>query len=486
MRFSRLAQLEEVCRTLLEAATYIQSSSSSLCQELIQNGTRMLEEMDTFLSQSRSDLKNSLPIEQLRQVRSAWHMPLPDNMTEQLEQLRCSLIENITVQVRAVFFAELGGKWDSMESVYQYMRNDPRYDPVVVLTPIFRAKQINGKTETEVIYEDYLSKMGIPFLNYWEYDPEQDCPELAFTCQPYESVTLPEFWAANIAKYTRLVYLPYFIPHIINSTNKISLCNMPIHQYAWKVAGASEKFAQYYAKYNLHHGANLMLTGIPKMDYAVQLKNAPCVIPEAWRTKIYGRIPILWNTWFDGIASSLDLLAQMIPWFADHQQFALIWRPHPMSKAVMKLNQPERFIKLENMMGIVSSSDNMILDEGADLRSSFLCSSALISDYSAMMTQYLLLDKPVLWVQIPGKSLVDKDVESYSNWIVNTDWMERASSCNDVITFIEQIARGEDPTHRSRLDTYLQDLPFADGKAAERICNTLWDALFTECFSNPD
>ena len=137
-----------------------------------------------------------------------------------------------------------------MESVYQYMRNDPRFDPVVVLTPIFRAKQINGKTETEVIYEDYLSKMGIPFLNYWEYDPEQDCPELAFTCQPYESVTLPEFWAANIAKYTRLVYLPYFIPHMMYSDSREVLCNMPIHTYAWRIAGSSQRFVDYFSRYS--------------------------------------------------------------------------------------------------------------------------------------------------------------------------------------------------------------------------------------------
>lgn len=194
MRFSRLVQLVQVCQTVREAAEYIQKGEHpSIIQDLLQNGKKMLEEMKEFLYQYQSDWINNNPIGLLDQIRSSWQFPFPPTITEQLEGLSASLKVDVKIQVRAVFFAELGGKWDSMESVYQYMRNDPRFDPVVVLTPIFRAKQINGKTETEVIYEDYLSKMGIPFLNYWEYDPEQDCPELAFTCQPYESVTLPEF-----------------------------------------------------------------------------------------------------------------------------------------------------------------------------------------------------------------------------------------------------------------------------------------------------
>lgn len=482
MRFSRLVQLEQVRRTLAEAAAYIQNGGDSeLCQELMQNGARMLEQIDAILRQAQADWKSNRPMETLEQVRSAWRAPLPDNMAERLENLGRSLREDITVQVRAVFFADLGGKWDAMDSVYRYMREDPRFDPVVVLMPVYRAAQVNGETKTEVIYEDYLTGLGIPFQNYWEYDPAQDCPELAFTSQPYESVTLPEFWAQNISKYTRLVYLPYFIPHMMYFDSRTALCGMPIHTYAWRIAGSSERFARYFARHSRRHGENLMVTGIPKMDYVVNLKRNPCEIPPEWRPKIEGRVVILWNTWYDGNASSLELLEQMLPWFAGHPEYALIWRPHPMSRAVMKLHEPEQYRRLERMMELVTAADNMVLDTEAEYGPAFVCSHAQISDFSSMMIQYLLMDKPLLWVQIPGKTLAVKESEEQ---MISNQWMERAENREDVLAFLQRMQQGEDLNRALRAETRAQYIPLADGKAAERICEAVWQGLCDETLSN--
>ena len=228
MRFSRYVQLDQVCCTLMEAVDYIQGhDDSDLCRELLNNETQMFRDFYTILMQFQSDWKNTKTKELLDEIICKWQDPLPDTIKERLEELRISLKEDIVIQIRAVFFAELGGKWDSMESVYSYMCQDPRFDPVVVLTPIFRAIKVDGETKSEIVYDDYLTPMGIPFYNYRDYSIEQDCPELAFTSQPYESVTLPEYWAQNIAQYTRLVYLPYFIPYMMYSDSRTTLCQMP-------------------------------------------------------------------------------------------------------------------------------------------------------------------------------------------------------------------------------------------------------------------
>ena len=52
MRFSRYVQLDQVCRTLLEAVDYIQGhDDSDLCQELLDHGTQMLQEFQAVLMQ---------------------------------------------------------------------------------------------------------------------------------------------------------------------------------------------------------------------------------------------------------------------------------------------------------------------------------------------------------------------------------------------------------------------------------------------------
>ena len=478
MRFSRYVQLDQVCCTLMEAVDYIQGhDDSDLCRELLNNGAQMLRDFYTVLMQFQSDWKNTKTKELLDEIICKWQDPLPDTIKERLEELRISLKEDIVIQIRAVFFAELGGKWDSMESVYSYMCQDPRFDPVVVLTPIFRAIKVDGETKSEIVYDDYLTPMGIPFYNYRDYSIEQDCPELAFTSQPYESVTLPEYWAQNIAQYTRLVYLPYFIPYMMYSDSRTTLCQMPIYSYAWRVAGSSEKFAQYYEKYSFCRGSNLMVTGIPKMDYAVQLKEAPRAVPEAWRPKVEGRTVILWNTWFIWNASSLQILEQIVPWLTEHKEFALIWRPHPMSWSVLKLYAPEHYKRFEMLLKAVNATENMIVDTEPEYAFAFSCSDAQISDFSSMMTQYLLLDKPLLWMNIPGKSL--QVVESEDQMVSNR-WMEQASNISDVLDFLGRIKNGEDRNRALRAEVCQEDLQMADGHAAQRICDTLWKDLVQE------
>lgn len=478
MRFSRYVQLDQVCRTLLEAVDYIQGhDDSDLCQELLDNGTQMLQEFQAVLMQYQSDWKNTKTKELLDEIIAEWQYPLSDTITERLEELRISLKEDIAIQIRAVFFAELGGKWDSMASVYSYMCQDPRFDPVVVLTPIFRAIKVDGETKSEIVYDDYLTPMGIPFYNYQDYSIEQDCPEIAFTSQPYESVTLPEYWAQNIAKYTRLVYLPYFIPHMLYFESRTTLCQMPIHSYAWRVAGSSEKFARYYKKYSLCRGSNMMVTGTPKMDYAIHLKETPRDIPKTWRSKVENRKVILWNTWYDWNASSLLILEQLIPWFAEHKEFALIWRPHPMSIPVIKLYDSAQYPRFEMLMSAINSTDNMIVDEEPEYASAFSCSHAQISDFSSMMVQYLLLDKPLLWMNIPGKSL---QVEESEEQMISNRWMEKGSNAVDVIAFLERVKNGEDLNRSLRAQVRQEDLQMADGHAAQRICNVLWNDLVHE------
>ena len=83
MRFSRYVQLDQVCRTLLEAVDYIQGhDDSDLCQELLDNGTQMLQEFYAVLMQYRSDWKNTKTKDLLDEIncilnlRDAWNYVL--------------------------------------------------------------------------------------------------------------------------------------------------------------------------------------------------------------------------------------------------------------------------------------------------------------------------------------------------------------------------------------------------------------------------
>lgn len=472
MRYSMLVYMTNMCRTLLEAAQYLRTASDgAVRRELLDNGRQMLEQVRAVLEQHADDLRTTRPMELLETIERQW-MQQNNSLEENLQQFIHCLPENVIYQVRAVFFAELGEKWDAMESVYEFMRDDPRFDPVVVRTPVGRVAQQNGERKQEIIYKDFLTPMGIPSLGFDQYSLEEDCPELAFISQPYESCTLEQFWPENIAKYTRLVYLPYFLPCRVLEDWPKTLCQMPVFDFAWKVIGSNQKHFEFYCKYSHHGGANMIVTGLPKMDPIIKLAVHKIPMPSAWE-KFQGKKIVLWNSWFDFQSSSLCYFDKIFEWFQKNEDCALIWRPHPMTDTVIKLYYPELYPMLQEYVNKVQSSSNMVLDQETSFQAAFAYSCAQISDHSSMMQQYLPLDKPLLWIDTLASVNTGEE-------FISTQWMERADSCDKVLAFLERIQHGIDIGKSCRKGILQRDLPLTDGHSGARVCQRLWEAIHSE------
>lgn len=465
MRYCMLVYISKMVSTLLEAARYLRTAPvDGMGMELLENGRRMLAQIREVLESGHEDSALS----QLTEIETLWKHS-GAGLEEQLEMFLSEFPERVSYRVRAVFFAELGEKWDAMSSVYEFMRDDPRFDPIVVRTPVGRVVTRNGKREQEVIYKDFLTPMGVPSFGYDEYDIETDCPELAFISQPYEGCTLEQFWPETLAKHTRLVYIPYFLPAIVLEDYPTVLCRMRVYDVAWKVIGSNQKHYKYYCRYARHGGANMLVTGVPKIDPVIRLRGKEVSIPAGWEC-LHGRKTFLWNTWYNIDASSLCFFDDIFGWFASHQDCALIWRLHPMTDTITKLYSPEAYGQLQGYIQSVEKVPNMVVDREVSFEPSFACSDAQISDHSSMMHQYLLMDKPLLWFQ-------NLTASTTGETLIGCDWMEQTGQLSGILAFLERIRCGEDRNAQLRKQTVEQDLPTADGHCGERVCEALWEAL---------
>lgn len=481
MRYSMLVYITKMGRTLAEAVQYLRGApEEGLREELLGNGQQMLGQIREVLERHRDDLRSEAPLDKLSEIEDSWQAQ-SDGLDAELEQFIRCLPNEITYQVRAVFFAELGEKWDAMQSVYEYMRDDPRFDPVVVRTPVGRVVNRNGKQKQEIIYRDFLTPMGISSLGYDQYDIEKDCPELAFISQPYESCTMQEFWPETIAKHTRLVYLPYYLPFLMLEEHKQTLCQLPVYRHAWKVLGASERHFRFYSRYAANGGSNMEVTGLPKLDPVVRLRDEKTDLPKKWETAVDGRTVFLWNTWYDYQSSSLAYFEPVTAWFRAHTDCALIWRPHPMTDTVTKLYYPKgTYAALQRNIASIKHLPNAVLDEEPSCNAAFSCSDAQISDYSSLMSQYLPLDRPLLWIKNPrhGGSFDRKS----GNYFIDPSWMEEASQTDDILQFLERIRTGEDRNATVRKSVLRRDIPLADGRCGERVSKMLLNVMYKEDF----
>lgn len=476
MRYSVLVHLTQMTRTLQEAALYIDTAPDGdpLCPELLSNGVTMLEQIRAAIERHRNDLQDPVLIEHLDASEALWEVG-GDVLQGALEAFAQALPESVHYQVRAVFFTGLGSTWDAMQSVYEYMRDDPRFDPVVVHIPVFRRVQQDGQIKQEVTYTDYLTPMKIPFFEYDQYSLANDCPDLAFTNQPYESVVPSAFWPGTIAKYTRLVYLPYFAPFSVYESAQEALCGMPVYRYAWKTIGSSERHYKYYRKHAANGGGNMLVTGVPKWDPIVRLRTKPAEVPETWKPVIAGRKVFLWNSFYDFAGSSIPYFDSIYQWFQAHPDCALIWRAHPMTDTVTKLYYPpEYYQRLKKCIALVDEAPNMLCDREASYHAAFCTASAMISDLSSMMFQYLLLDKPVLYIKTNGRGKVEKE------FFIDSCWMEQAENAGAIKSFLDDIYHGKDKNKQLREAVRQRDIPMADGQSGIRVCNRIWELIHKE------
>lgn len=475
MRYSLLAMIAQMANTLLEAAQYLRAAAQDdpLRAELAQNGRQMLAQMRTALLQHRADLLCEAPLTVLNEIEALWQDGGP-GLEDALAQFAQQLPRQVRYKVRAVFFAELGEKWDAMQSVYEHMRADARFDPVVVRTPVFRVVQQDGEQKQEVLYKDFLTPIGIPALGCDEYELAADCPELAFISQPYESCTLPQFWPENIAKHTRLVYLPYYLPDRVHQDTVTTLARMPVYRAAWKVVCSGQKHYAFYCRHAENKGANALATGLPKTDPVVWLAQNPqnCPLPKGWEV-LRGKTVFLWNSWYDLGISSLRYFGELLEWFNAHKECALLWRRHPLSDTVTKLYYPNQYPVYQRMLRQAEKTDNILIDGEISCLAAFAVSRAMISDYSSLLPQYLPLDKPVLWIR-------DKGFRFAGEEMIDTRWMESANSAEDIFAFMERICAGEDRNASLRQAILRRDLPLADGHSGERVCEAVWQALHKE------
>ena len=486
MRFSDYNQMLSLTNTIIEAIIYMTENNST---ELINECIVATNEIDTQLKLNIKSLKTTELLDDIDNLKTQLtNIKSPNELTTLLN-LYVNFIEKCKILIKRtyklLFVAELAGKWDSMSSVYEAAKKRDDCEVDVVIQPIFRSVNLpNGKNRTEVIYDDYLTPLGIKHTLYKNYSFEKELPDITFISQPYESCTIDMFWPQNIANYSKIVYLPYYTALLLSKGGTVhSFFNSNAVKLAWKIPCQSEKMAKFYNGMTENRGKNIIVSGLPKWDPIINAYNQPILYPNSWNKKLEGKTVFLWNTHFSTDASPSNLLNkgfEFIKIFKERKDIALIWRPHPMTETVIKTYAPERhkdFLRLKN---IIERSDNMVTDFATSILAAYHWSNALISDYSSIIPQFLLFDnRPILMLV---NNSIEDGLAEYNGLeeLFDFNKIELASTIDEQKAFIENIVNGIDIKKEDRNELINKYYHLADGKCGERFLNTILDDFTTE------
>lgn len=377
-----------------------------------------------------------------------------------------SIVSPSKLKVRFIFCNGIQ-IWNSLESLYWAFAVDEKYDTAVIIGTDERYG-----TDAKQMVVNYFSEHNIVYMNEFLYSAENDKPDIVIYNHAYCKV--PYSLSPNRMKlYTKyLVYIPWEI-YILDQVLVNNRNSEDIENNAWKIILNNKKVHK-----NIANQKNAVILGNPKFDKIYKnLKNVK--IPDKWKAKCQGRTVLLWNTTHiitsDGKWKYFSMekwLSIFIDFFAMHNEFALIYRPHPnIFHDLVKLN-----IWAENDINkfreYCNSSHNIILDESDDYSLAFYLSDAMMSDASGMLLSYLPTEKPILYLESNlGTQLYDKElIRNYY----------KASGEQELMEFAELIHNGNDPLYTGRMETRKEYIPYFDGHVGERIKDYIFKSLFME------
>ena len=185
MRFSVYKSMLDMCNTLKEAVSYMYENNNA---DLVDGCLDMLVSINSTLAEY--NLTDFESIIELSNGFNSQNLNLPE-IYNKIADLENEIKAKAKYKLHILFVAELAGKWDSMASVYDAMKNRDDCEVEVVIQPIFRAvKMPDGSVKSDVILNDYLTPMGIENIPYDQYDFAGKMPDITFFSQPYESCTI--------------------------------------------------------------------------------------------------------------------------------------------------------------------------------------------------------------------------------------------------------------------------------------------------------
>lgn len=378
-------------------------------------------------------------------------------------------------------FAQVSSDWNKTEPIFLALKNDGRFNVTIIACPpwIGEKRVIFDDKSTNTNYQYFKTKEGYQnvniidaWLGYENYiDLRQFDFSYVFYNSPYFAFYPKSYHPKYVTKYTKICYTPYGYT--------LSKMFLPISS-SW------DEFRWFYCVYACSKGeksyfddrikkkgtANLQrvaFCGFPRMHSFVAQKDANAPMWEFSKNKFRALWTPRWST-EDAIGGSNFLKYKdfMLELVKDNPDIDFVFRPHPLTFG--NFIQTGQLTRTQaDSYKAACNTNNSKLDESAEYASSFWRSSALITDFSSIIIEYLITELPIIFCTT--KTNMEQPTEEFEK-ILSCCYI--ANSGEDIKRHLIQLKKGEDPLKEKRLIA-IQEI-FGDDidKIPSRICDDLW------------
>lgn len=389
------------------------------------------------------------------------------------------------------FFPYKAAMWDSLESIWEAACRLPQASVTVVPVPYY-AKNQEGRLG-ELHWEGRAFPPEVPVTDWREYDIEQERPDIAFVQNPYDaqnSITevRREFQVIYMRPFVKnLIYVPYFV--LPSATPKmLMLTNGTVESdFIFVQGGAVKDFylatlpqeVQLFAPQEerllyMKWEKKIIPLGSPKVDKVLKEMQKQEKLPPCWEEKLGGRKAMFLNTNVNmilrGDEGFLANLRRIFKIFAAHEEWAVIWREHPLTMETIRSSAhelEEEYLKLRDEF---AASSLGLIDETTDPYAAFRASDAYFGAGGSLSLLYAMMGKPLMITSYVYPKKFSKKLATLETVLASQKGRFYAldRNVNTLELFLENIS-----TFAAAKDTRLKEagklLANTDGSAGKKI-----------------
>ena len=370
--------------------------------------------------------------------------------------------------LRVDILLEFSVAWCKVKSLYEAMTKDASFDCRIVAIDM-QEPAWDSTTEYPAFLQ-FLNERDIPFVPEASYDLTERRPDVLIYTNPYDWHH-PRFAIERVRQQgIRIVYLPYSIPFFVDVNNQASLYDRPIHRQAWRIYVRSQRERRKYGMYCQAGNAHVEITGAPVVDYLTEQR-------ALIKSNCHFKKTFLWGVDYgfqNHTATFGEYGADLLKYFIEHPQLALIVRPHPLFYGMVTKLGVMSEAAVRSFYEQCEAAPNIFLDLDGDLTEAFCKSDALISDISSILVEYLAMGRPVLYLNTENTPNYKEYHEDDSDVLAH---YYSGDSFDHIVQFIEMVVADKDPLREERAEILEKYFYRHQENAGEQIKEMLKDSL---------
>lgn len=330
------------------------------------------------------------------------------------------------------------------DSVFRLMMQHPRFRPIIWLVPEIQLQDEEERRRKHADMQSFFAARQYPVAGLISLQEmrAQYAPDIVFLPKPYAGATA---WEVKDMDRELVCYVPYCFQ---NGKDHDFLYGQ--ENVVWYNFYPTPGVLRICERIMPNAAANVVVTGAPVADHYLFEKSDEDETGSAWKNCPGSPLRIIWaphwtvasesvmgECWFK-VSTFLDVaegMLQLAEKYTDQVQWA--FKPHPLLRDTLYQLPEWGKERTDAYYERWASMPNTQLETGAYVEL-FKQSDAMVHDSGSFIMEYLLVDKPCMYLQLEGAS-VDFNEDTQRA----LDCYRKGKSIEDVESFLLELLQGK-------------------------------------------